>query len=54
MDFKDKAVGLNLIFLKLDKLITKKFKLEQINDVADAMLKRQIHGRWVCNGIDPS
>jgi S-(hydroxymethyl)glutathione dehydrogenase/alcohol dehydrogenase len=34
--------------LKLDKLITKKFKLEQINDVADAMVKRQIHGRWVC------
>lgn len=34
--------------LKLDKLITKKFKVEQINDVADAMVKRQIHGRWVC------
>jgi S-(hydroxymethyl)glutathione dehydrogenase/alcohol dehydrogenase len=34
--------------LKLDKLITKKFKLEQINDVADAMYKRQIQGRWVC------
>ncbi len=34
--------------LKLDKLVSKKFKLEQINDVADAMLKRQIHGRWVC------
>jgi S-(hydroxymethyl)glutathione dehydrogenase/alcohol dehydrogenase len=34
--------------LKLDKLITKKFKLEEINDVADAMVKRQIHGRWVC------
>jgi len=36
------------IDLKLDKLVTKKFKLEQINDVAEAMLKRQIHGRWVC------
>lgn len=34
--------------LKLDKLITKKFKLEQVNDVADALLKRQIQGRWVC------
>jgi D-arabinose 1-dehydrogenase-like Zn-dependent alcohol dehydrogenase len=28
--------------------VTKKFKLEEINDVADAMVKRQIHGRWVC------
>lgn len=34
--------------LKLDKLITKKFKLEEINDVAEAMEKRQIKGRWVC------
>jgi len=34
--------------LKLDKLVTNKFKLEQINDVADKMLKRQIRGRWVC------
>ncbi len=34
--------------LKLDKLISKKFKLDQINDVADAMVKRQIQGRWVC------
>jgi Zn-dependent alcohol dehydrogenase len=34
--------------LKLDKLITKKFQLEQINDVADAMVKRQVHGRWIC------
>lgn len=34
--------------LKLDKLVTKKFKLEDINDVADAMDKRQIRGRWVC------
>ncbi len=34
--------------LKLDKLVTNKFKLEQINDVADAMYKRQIQGRWVC------
>ena len=34
--------------LKLDKLISNKFKLGQINDVADAMVKRQIKGRWVC------
>lgn len=34
--------------LKLDKLVTNKFKLEDINNVADKMLKRQIHGRWVC------
>ena len=34
--------------LKLDKLVTKKFKIQQINDVADAMIKRQITGRWVC------
>jgi S-(hydroxymethyl)glutathione dehydrogenase/alcohol dehydrogenase len=34
--------------LKLDKLVTKKFRLEEINDVAEAMIKRQITGRWVC------
>lgn len=34
--------------LKLDKLISKKFKLEKINDVAEAMEKRQIRARWVC------
>lgn len=34
--------------LKLDKLITKKFKVEEINDVAEAMKKRQIRGRWIC------
>lgn len=32
---------------KFDKLITNKFKLEQLSDVADKMLKRQILGRWV-------
>ncbi|OPY67949.1 MAG: NDMA-dependent alcohol dehydrogenase [Syntrophorhabdaceae bacterium PtaU1.Bin034] len=32
--------------LKLDKLVTNKFKLEDINDVAEKMLKRQIRGRW--------
>ena len=34
--------------LKLDKLVTNKFKLEDINDVADKLHKRQIRGRWVC------
>jgi Zn-dependent alcohol dehydrogenase len=34
--------------LKLDKLVTNKFKLEQLNDVVDKMMKRQIRGRWVC------
>ena len=36
---------------KLDKLITKRFKIEEINDVVDAMKKRQIIGRWVCAWI---
>jgi len=34
--------------LKINKIATKKFKLEEINDVANAMIKRQIRGRWVC------
>lgn len=34
--------------LKLDKLVTNKFKLDDINDVADKLHKRQILGRWVC------
>ncbi len=34
--------------LLLDKLVTKKFKVEDINDVAEAMKQRQILGRWVC------
>jgi len=33
---------------KLDKLISNYFTLDEINDVADKMLKREIHGRWVC------
>jgi S-(hydroxymethyl)glutathione dehydrogenase / alcohol dehydrogenase len=33
--------------LKLDKLVTEKFKLEDINDVAEKMVKRQIRGRWI-------
>ncbi|MBW1799346.1 MAG: alcohol dehydrogenase catalytic domain-containing protein [Deltaproteobacteria bacterium] len=34
--------------LKVDQLITRKFKLEEINDVAHAMINRRINGRWVC------
>jgi S-(hydroxymethyl)glutathione dehydrogenase/alcohol dehydrogenase len=34
--------------LKLDKLVSGKFKLEDINDVNEKMKKRQIRGRWVC------
>ena len=33
--------------LKLDKLVTNTFKLEDINDVVEKMQKRQIRGRWV-------
>jgi Zn-dependent alcohol dehydrogenase len=35
-------------YIDLSKLITKKFRLEQINDAFKAMGKRQIIGRWVC------
>jgi aldehyde:ferredoxin oxidoreductase len=34
--------------MKLDKLVTNKFKLEDINDVAEKMDKRQVRGRWIC------
>jgi len=34
--------------LLLDRLVTRKFKVEEINDVAEAMKQRQIVGRWVC------
>jgi Zn-dependent alcohol dehydrogenase len=34
--------------LKIDRLVTKKFRLEEINDVAKAMINRRITGRWVC------
>lgn len=34
--------------LKLDKLVTRKFALEEINVVAEAMAKRQVIGRWIC------
>ena len=35
-------------YINLNKLITKNFKLEKINEVFEAMTKRQIIGRWVC------
>jgi S-(hydroxymethyl)glutathione dehydrogenase/alcohol dehydrogenase len=34
--------------LKLDKIIEGKFKLEDINDIAEKMERRQLGGRWVC------
>jgi S-(hydroxymethyl)glutathione dehydrogenase/alcohol dehydrogenase len=34
--------------MMLDKLIAGKFKLEQLNDIAEQMEKRQLTGRWVC------
>jgi len=34
---------------KLDKLISRRFKLDEINDVAEAISKRQVIGRWVCS-----
>ena len=33
--------------IKLDKMVVHKIKLEQINEAFDAMMKRQILGRWV-------
>lgn len=35
--------------LELGKLITKFFRIEEINDVYDTMDKHQIVGRWVCD-----
>jgi Zn-dependent alcohol dehydrogenase len=34
--------------MKLDKIIEGKFKLDQLNDIAEKMEKRQLSGRWVC------
>ena len=34
--------------MKLDKLVAGKFKLEDINDIAERMANRQLTGRWVC------
>lgn len=36
-------------YIDLKKLITRKFRVEDINNVIDAMAKRQIMGRWVCD-----
>lgn len=41
--FADMAVRGELL---LDKLITKKFRVEEINEVAEAMKQRQIKGRY--------
>lgn len=35
-------------YISLDKLISKKFKLEEINAVHQAMTNHEIVGRWVC------
>jgi len=35
--------------LGLDRLISKKFRVEEINDVVEAMKNRRIIGRWVCD-----
>jgi Zn-dependent alcohol dehydrogenase len=34
--------------MKIDKIIEGKFKLEQLNDIAERMERRQLNGRWVC------
>ncbi len=41
----DLAVGGDFM---LDKLITRTFRIEEINDVAEAMDNHEIVGRWVC------
>ena len=35
-------------YIGMDKLITNYFNIEQINDVHEAMRRREIKGRWVC------
>lgn len=35
--------------LRVDQLISRHFKLEELNDVVDAMEKREIIGRWICD-----
>ena len=35
-------------YIDLSKLISKKFKLNEINDVFNAMTDHKIIGRWVC------
>lgn len=35
-------------YIDLGKLITKRFKIEQLNEALEALHKRQVVGRWVC------
>ena len=35
-------------YMDLSKIISKKFKVEEINDVYNAMAEHKIIGRWVC------
>jgi Zn-dependent alcohol dehydrogenase len=35
-------------YMDLSKLISKKFKIEEINEVYQAMSDHEIIGRWVC------
>jgi Zn-dependent alcohol dehydrogenase len=35
-------------YMDLSKLISRKFKIEEINDVYEAMKNHEIVGRWVC------
>jgi Zn-dependent alcohol dehydrogenase len=35
--------------LKVDRLITKHFRLEDLNDAVEAMENRKIVGRWICD-----
>jgi len=34
--------------INLSSLINKKFRIEEINDVHEAMRNRKIFGRWIC------
>ena len=34
--------------MKIDKIIEGQFKIDQLNDIAERMEKRQLSGRWVC------
>ena len=35
-------------YIDLNKLISRKFKIDEINDVYNAMTERKIIGRWIC------
>ena len=34
--------------MKIDKIIEGKFRLDQINEIAERMERRELSGRWVC------